>query len=271
ETIQAPGPVKTLDLPDEHVLSVDSEKRLIGLRVVRYNEVVEHPMYGRMLFQPGAFAPVNAPDVRLRMDHEDPPTGLGVSYVEDPVGPVIRFRVSKTPRGDEQLTLARDGVSRGTSPGFGDVPGKPQQKLVDGKVTTVYGPSSAYLAEVSTTWSPTFAGDGVMYMLHAEQKGSAPMGEALAEAPAQGPAITPGIDYAAMANAIVSAQAKANTDSEKIEKVLDKFENLIELQRSQYSVPAAGPQKKMSMLNWFTFAAKSIANVRMSQHELTEL
>ena len=29
------GPVKTLDLPEQHVLSVDTEKRILGLRVIR--------------------------------------------------------------------------------------------------------------------------------------------------------------------------------------------------------------------------------------------
>ncbi len=49
--------LKTLDLPDEHVLSVDTDRRILGLRVIRYNEVVDHPHYGRMLFLPGAFVP----------------------------------------------------------------------------------------------------------------------------------------------------------------------------------------------------------------------
>ena len=73
------GPLKTLDIPDEHVLAVDVEKRIIGLRVIRYNEVVEHPAYGRMMFLPGAFIAPNPASVRLRMDHANPPTGIGMA------------------------------------------------------------------------------------------------------------------------------------------------------------------------------------------------
>jgi len=131
------GPVKTLDLADEHTLAVDAEKRILGLRVIRYNEVVEHPHYGRMLFMPGAFVtPSDPASIRLRMDHEDPPTGLGLSYRDEADALYMDFRVSRTSRGDEQLTIAKDGVSRGTSPGFRDVPGKPQQRRVAGQVTT---------------------------------------------------------------------------------------------------------------------------------------
>lgn len=258
------GPVKTLDLPDEHVLSVDTEKRILALRVVRYNEVVDHPAYGRMLFLPGAFGAVDATKVRLRSDHEDPPTGVGLSFQEDPVGPVIPFRVSKTQRGNDQLTLARDGVSRGTSPGFMDVPGGPQQKLVDGRLTTVYGPASAVLAEVSTTWSPTFPGDGVVYMLHSEQKGSGPMAE-----PTEAPVITPGIDYEAFANAIVTAQSKGATES-KLETLLSKFDEMVELQRSQYNVPT-GTVRKPALHSWVEVTLRRLRGEAIPPSQLKEL
>lgn len=253
------GPVKTLDLPDEHLLSVDAEKRILGLRVIPYNVVAEHPMYGRMLFQPGAFGRVTASHVRLRMDHEDPPTGLGMSFREDPQGAYMDFRVSKTQRGDEQLTLARDGVSRGTSPGFMDVPGKPQQKLVDGKVTTVYGPGSAVLAELSTTWSPTFAGDGVMYVLHSQEKGNeAPMAETQ-EVPAAGTAF----DAAPIISAI-------NSRDEKVDRLLDAFSSLTELQRAQFTVPQ-GEARKPKLHHWVGVTLRRMAGEAVSPTELKEL
>jgi hypothetical protein len=233
ETVAPTGPLKTLDLPDEHVLAVNSEKRILGLRVIRYNEVVDHPHYGRMLFLPGAFILPSGPQgVRLRMDHADPPTGLGVAFRDETDAPYMDFRVSKTQRGDEQLTLARDGVSRGTSPGFYEIPGKPQQKLVDGRQTTVYGPGSAVLAELSTTWTPTFPGDGVVYVL-SKHEGEGQMAEDNA------PAIQPGIDYEALAAVNAAAIERvlvANRDASaetKIETLLTKFDQMVELQRSR--------------------------------------
>lgn len=260
------GPIKTLDLTDEHLLSVDSEKRILGLRVIRYNEVVEHPMYGRMLFLPGAFGKPNPAQVRLRMDHEDPPTGLGMVFRDEADAPYMDFRVSKTPRGDEQLTLARDGVSRGTSPGFSDVPGKPQQKLVDGKVTTVYGPASAVLAEVSTTWTPTFPGDGVVYVLHSQEKGSGQMAEQPTEAAVV--AAAP-IDYEKMAEAITKASAKGASE-EKVDTLLAKFDQMIELQRANFSVPKGGTAKP-KFKDWFGVTLRKLAGDHIPESELKAL
>ena len=269
------GPVKTFDLPEEHVLKVDAQKRVIGLRVIRYNEVVEHPYYGRMLFRPGAFGSVDPAQIRLRMDHEDPPTGLGIAYREEADAPYMDFRVSKTQRGDEQLTLALDGVSRGTSPGFRDVLGKPQQKLIDGKLTTVYGPGSAVLSEVSTTWTPTFEGDGVMYVLKKDEKGDGPMAEAQ-EAPAVGATI----DYEKMAAVTAGAidkvlsdnreAAQAAQNDSKIQMLLAKHDELLELQRAQFDVPQA-EKPKVQLHKWVEYTLRRMAGDTFGPSELKEL
>jgi hypothetical protein len=267
----AHGPIKTLDLADEHVLSVDAEKRILGLRVIRYGEVVEHPVYGRLLFEPGAFVKPSPGNVRLRMDHADPPTGLNVAFRDEPDAPYMDFRVSKTPRGDEQLTLARDGVSRGTSPGFYDVPGKPEQKLVGGKPTTVYGPASAVLAEVSTTWTPTFPGDGVVYVL-SKSEGDTPVPETPDTS-----VIAPGIDYDALASVTASAIDKvltahkdAGADS-KIETLLARFEEMVELQRANFAIPGAVAKPKALFKDWFGVTLRQLAGERVSDSELKAL
>ena len=267
------GPVKTLDLPEEHVLAVDVQKRIIGLRVVRYNEVVEHPYYGRLLFQPGAFVRPTPAIVRLRMDHEDPPTVIGIAFRDEADAPYMDFRVSKTQRGDEQLTLALDGVSRGTSPGFMDVPGKPQQKLVDGKVTTVYGPASAVLAEVSTTWMPTFPGDGVVYVLSKDGKGDGPVAE-----PQEAP-VGAAIDYEKLATTMATAMGtvlKTERDGEaaqaKIDTLLSKFDEMVELQRAHFSLPAAPADKaKPKLHHWVEMTLKRMAGQPLREQEIKAL
>ena len=266
------GPVKTLDLADEHTLAVDAEKRILGLRVIRYNEVVEHPHYGRMLFMPGAFVtPSDPASIRLRMDHEDPPTGLGLSYRDEADALYMDFRVSRTSRGDEQLTLAKDGVSRGTSPGFRDVPGKPQQRRVAGQVTTVYPPGSAVLAEVSTTWTPTFEGDSVVYVLSKDTKGEGPMAE-----PQDQPVIASGIDYDKLAATQASAikqvlddQREGQSES-KIETMLAKFDEMVELQRAQYSVPKTEARKAL-FKDWFGVTLRQLAGERVPDSEIKAL
>ena len=259
---EAPEPLKTLDLPDDHLLAVNAQQRRLGLRIVPYGVVAEHPAYGPLLFQPGAFGDVQPDKVRLRMDHEDPPTGLGTSFADRADGAYMEFRVSETQRGDEQLTLARDGVSRGASIGYADGPNRPKVQTIDGRRVNVYGPNSARLAEVSTTWQPTFPEAGVMYALHNEE-GSGPVAESQ-EAPTTG-----AIDYELMARTIVAANSQANSES-KIEKALSKFEELMELQRSNFTVPT-GPARTPKLHDWVEYTLRRSRGEAMPATLLKEL
>ena len=252
---------RTLDL-DEPLQTLSVAQRKLGLRIVPYG-VVADSKYGPLMFEQGAFGNVDAPRVRLRMDHEDPPTGLGTSFSEKSDGAYMDFKVSKTQRGDEQLTLAVDGVSRGASIGFEDVPGGPRVKTLDGRRVTVYPPNSAILAEVSTTWMPTFSEAGVTYVLHKEEKGTAPMGEA-AEAPTNG-----AIDYAKLTEAIVAAGA-SNARDDKIDTMLEKFEQMVELQRASFKVPQ-GEAKKAKLHDWVGVTLRRMAGQQLSPTELKAL
>jgi phage head maturation protease len=263
-----------LNLANETIQTLSATARRIGLRLLPYNEVAVHPHYGALMFEPGAFVTdpasgaLDPKSVRLRMDHEDPPTGLGESFTDLPDAPYMEFVVSKTERGNDQLTLAVDGVSRGASVGFSDIKGKTQIRRISGRNVTVYPPRSAVLQEVSTTWSPTFSEAGVMYVLHKEEKGTAPMAEAQ-ETPVSGATITPGIDYDAMAHAIVSAQAKGASES-KIDTLLSKFDEMVELQRAQFSVPK-GEARKAKLHHWVGVTLKRMAGQSISSGELREL
>ena len=257
------APIKTLDLPDDHQLSVNAEQRRLGLRIVPYGVVAEHPMYGPLMFEPGAFGTPDPARVRLRMDHEDPPTGLGMSFADKPDGAYMDFRVSKTARGDEQLTLARDGVSRGASVGYAEGPNHPKAKTIDGRRVTVYGPASATLHEVSTTWQPTFSEAGVLYALHAQEKESAPVAETQ-EAPATG-----AVDYELLVRTILAANTQANADS-KLEKALGKFEEMIELQRANFKVPT-GPARTPKLHDWVEYTLRRSRGEAMPPTLLKEL
>jgi len=267
-TTTEPGGQRTLDLEAEYT-TLSVSQRVLGLKLLTYNAVVES-RYGPIMFEPKAFGSVDPRAVRLRMDHANPPTGLGRSFTDGPDAPIMEFKVSKTQRGDEQLTLANDGVSRGVSVGFGDVGNGPQVRTVDGRRVLVYGPNSASLAEVSTTWMPTFPVPqaGVVYVLSTApegEKGTGPMAENQ-EAPGVG-----AIDYDQLTAAIIAAGAD-NDRAEKTDKMLAAFEQMIELQRANFTVPQAGDAKpKPKLTNWVEFTLRRMRGENMSSGDLKRL
>ena len=256
------GPTVTLELPAEQLMTLSVKDRKLGVRIVPYDVVAVHPAYGPLMFQAGAFGAVTAADVRLRMDHQDPPTGVGSKFWEQPDGAYMEFQLSKTSRADDQLTLAVDGVSRGASVGYAEIAGRAKVQRIEGQNVRVYGPNSAQLAELSTTWKPTFIEAGVIYALHSEPKQEeAPMGED--QAPAAG------VDYDKLTAAIVAATSSTTRDT-KIDTMLGKFEEMVELQRSQYTLsPVAKP--KAQFKDWFGVTLRMLAGERVSDTELKAL
>lgn len=267
------GELVTLELPAEQLQTLSLKDRKLGVRIVPYDVVADHPMYGPIMFKAGAFGEVDPRSVRLRMDHQDPPTGLGTRFWEEPDGAYMEFQLSKTSRADDQLTLAVDGVSRGASVGFFFVPSRTKRQKVDGRSVTVYGPDSARLAELSTTWKPTFSEAGVMYALSA-QKGTGPDMTEAQEAPVAGA----GFDYEKFAEAqaaamqkVLDAQRDAGAEA-KIETLLSKFDEMVELQRSNIQVPAAVPAKpKAKLHHWVEMTLRQRAGDPMRDVEIREL
>lgn len=260
----------TLDIPNDGLETLSVRERRIGLRIIPYNVVAEHPAYGALLFEPGAFGKVDPASVRLRMDHADPPTGLGLAFDDRPDGAYMDFRVSRTQRGDDQLTLARDGTSRGASVGFREVVGGVRSERRDGRTVRVYGPGSAVLDEVSTTWRPTFSEAGVVHVLHREdQKGAGPVAESQ-ETPAAG------VDYDKLARTTaealgsVLARERGSDAETRIETLLAKFDDMVELQRAQFAVPQ-GAARKPKLHHWVEMTLKRRAGMPMRDEEVKSL
>jgi hypothetical protein len=263
-----PAMHRTLDV-DEPMVTLSVMERRIGLRLLSYNQVAESK-YGPIMFEPGAFGQVDPKAIRLRMDHEDPPTGLGVSYSDTPEAPLMDFRVSKTDRGNDQLTLAVDGVSRGVSVGFDDVPGGPQFRRMSGRRVLVYPPSSARLAEVSTTWSPTFAEPqaGVMYVLSKDEKGEGPQMAESQESPAVEAVVDTGPFVELLHRELSGRDEK---QGEKLDKILSAFDQWREEQRSNFTVPSAAEPRKPKLHHWVEMALRSMRGQTLSPTLLKEL
>jgi phage head maturation protease len=269
----------TLNVDNDTLVTLSKSQRRIGLRLLPYNVVADHPRYGPLMFEPGAFGEVDPRAVRLRMDHADPPTGIGQSFSDRPDAPYMEFAVSRTSRGDDQLTLAGDGVSRGASVGYAEIAGRSRVRQVDGRSVRVYPPGSAVLHEVSTTWQPTFDEAGVMYVLHRDEKGEGPMAE-VQEVPVVGaaPVITAGIDYDALAKATAGAvtaalasERDAAASEAKLDAVLAKFDQMVELQRAQYTLPAGEGKPKPKLHHWVELTLRRMRGETISPTEIKSL
>jgi hypothetical protein len=107
----------------------------------------------------------------------------------------MRFKVSRTQAGDEQLALIRDEVETGVSVGF-DSSDHRKETLKDGRTRyTHFGFSKARQLEVSTTWKPAFPQARVLAVMEAQTVAE---DQAPVEAPQPEPqGVTPA-DFAAL-------------------------------------------------------------------------
>jgi HK97 family phage major capsid protein len=171
----------------------DEAQRIVALRIAKWGDI-GRTAQGNERFDAGAFDPdpatgMNDPaNVILRMEHEGPPAGRGISLERSETDQVGIFRVAPTARGDELLTLAKEGYYRGVSPSFEEVEGgtayegRGQQRIIARKRVN--------LREVSLTWRPTYEGTAVIYARSADAEGKGTMTEQTApEAIEQAPMI----------------------------------------------------------------------------------
>lgn len=145
----------------EPAIEVRSESaREIAIRFMKWNELGQTEQ-GLEEFSKGAFSGTDPTSVILRAEHEGPPAGRGISLEERDDGAILLARVAPTPRGDELLTLAREGYFRGASPSFRPVEGGDSYRHENRRRVTVR--NRVDLREVSVTWRPTFAGTEVLF------------------------------------------------------------------------------------------------------------
>lgn len=255
------GELKTLTLAQTggEVVELSVAQRLIGLKVMPYDVIAEHPIYGKLLFKQGAFGAVDPTQIRLRMDHEDPPTGLGRTFADKADGAFLEFKVSKTSRGNDQLELAKDGVSSGVSVGFYDVAGDtgPRLEKINGEWVTVYGPSSAQLTEASTTWRPTFAETGITHMLSHEAGGTA------AER------VTQDMGAGEQRELMGADEGKVLTGD--VQKMLGYFEEWREQMRKPGGFPGQAEAVKPKLHQWARVALQLMRGSAVSESTLREL
>ncbi len=85
------------------------DKRELAMRIVPW-EVPALTRAGPEVIMRGAFGTVDPTKVMLQLEHENPPAGRGIEYEDRSDGAYMVFKVSKTQRGDDLLTLAQGRV-----------------------------------------------------------------------------------------------------------------------------------------------------------------
>jgi HK97 family phage major capsid protein len=155
-------------------------QRIVALRIARWGDIGKTSQ-GNERFDAGAFDPdpltgANDPaKVILRMEHEGPPAGRGISMERTDTDQIGLFQVAPTARGDELLTLAREGYYQGVSPSFEEIEGgtsyegRGAQRIIARKKVN--------LREVSLTWRPTYEGTAVIYARSAPAENEGTMTE----------------------------------------------------------------------------------------------
>lgn len=174
---------------DGRILSFDEEKREVDVFLLPWDTDVEQAD-GVHRFERGAFKDLDPKRFVFRQRHQDPPTGRGIMLTEEDDGPHMRFKVSKTQAGDEQLQLIRDGVEDGISVGF-DTSDNRKERLTDGRTRYTHtGFSKARRLEASTTWMPAFSTARVLQVMEAQTVAEDQAPAVEASEPTQ-PAVTP--------------------------------------------------------------------------------
>lgn len=245
----------------------DVSKRELGLFIVPWDTVIDTPS-GPEMFVRGAFADTDPTKVRLRMDHQDPPTGKGISIEERDDGAYMGFKVASTPRGDEQMTLAVEGVSTGASVGFNYVPGGTRHRTIGGRSVRVH--ERVALREVSTTWRPAYERAAVMYV-RSEDEEDAPVGDTQTPAPeAVTPApVAPVLDLAPLASVL---EAQTAIMERGFSTISERTEKLEERARTDIVIPAQQPAKSMynKRGEWMQAVLKMLSGERVQDRFLEE-
>jgi phage head maturation protease len=247
--------------PEIEVRSLD--KREIGALIVPWDDVVDTPI-GLESFQRGSFAHVDPKRVVLRLEHSDPAAGVGMTLEDRAEGAYMTFKVSKTPRGDEILTLAADGVTPHVSVGYDPRRSKSELQVRGGKRFTAH--SRVDLREVSTTWKPYYERAVVMSVRAKEDQAEvgpmadSPAPETIGATEQTAPAVS--YDFAPF-------EKTMNTLSETLGTVGERLANLEERSRSNFVIPGGEPEKpKATRGEWLRTVLGMMSGERISQHDL---
>lgn len=249
--------LQTSEVPTGELEVRSESERIVFARIVAWDDASDTPV-GRESFRRGAFAHVDPSKVVLRLEHEGPAAGRGISIEERADGAYMGFKVSKTSRGDELLTLAADRVTRSVSLSYYPPGTLGEVSHPGGRRAVVI--TKADLREVSTTWKPMHNQTDVLYVRSIEDIQEEPIvaEQVVPDAPAP-------IDFGPLAEQLASMQERS------LEAFGDRMDKIEERFRSDIVVPtAAGPAKTATLGDWASVAVRMLKGQPVSSTELQQ-
>ena len=270
------------DHPEPLVLPVEVSVRAaadheIDVRIMPWDTVITHED-GPEMFTRGSFAGTDPSKVLLHgLDHETligidrkgrpitkrRPVGIGTSIEDRGDAAYMTFKIAGTPAGDEVWTLARDGIIKGASIEFAEVPDGSTFGMVNGRRTKVY--RAAQLTGLSPTWTPAYERAGVV-AVRSENEGDAPVAET-PEAPVAGaapvqPAPQP-VDLSPVTSQITEMRSAFD----------QRFAALEEHQRASFTVPGVEPDADPHALrgDWMGAVLRMLSGERIPDQQLRTL
>ena len=250
-------PVITTEIPDSEITVRSMDRREIEARIVPWDVAIETPI-GLESFKRGAFSHINPRHVVLRLGHDGEPVGAGLSLEERDDGAHMVFRVSKTQRGDDALTLAADGVTRHVSVEY--APRESQGQVVYRNRQRVTELTRAALKGVATTYVPAYPQAEILAVREAEGAASMPDNEpAVGAAPIEPPVI----DMTPVTASITALE----------QRFADRFLQLEERSRSNFTIPSAHaePDVRGKRGDWMSAVIRMLSGERVNDLQMREL
>jgi len=244
-------------IPDSELTVRSVDRREIVARIVPWDVVIETPI-GLETFKRGSFSHVDPRQVVLRLGHEGPPVGVGFSLDERDDGAHMGFRVSKTQRGDDALTLAIDGVTRHVSVEY--APRESEAEVVYRNRQRVTEFHRVALKGVATTYAPAYPQAQILAVREAQ--GVAPMADP--EAPPVGATPeSPVVDMTPVTAVISSFEQRLN----------ERFAQLEERSRANFTIPSAQPEPDLRAMrgDWMSAVLRMLSGERIPDLQLRDL
>jgi phage head maturation protease len=263
ELVPAAAQANAIELGESELEVRDLDKREIFVRLARWGDQADTPA-GVEEILPGAFQGVDPKSVVLRLGHEGDPAGrgMGAAIEEREDGAYMVLRASKTARGDEALTLAKDGVTRYTSVEYDPRSTRANFETRAGR--RVIAISKMALRAVALTWKPYYAQTAVLEVrAEPEKPKEIPVGDT-ANTPAAEPAAQPQAD---VINSAIMARLDAMHSS---------IEEIQERSRGQFAIPGAGALQgakagKITKGQWMEGVLKMLSGDRLPEYQMRDL